>query len=340
MVAFLNWAKSIALGTLNAVAKVAFFVVLLIIVLMVIGLLRGDGLPDKMILTADLRMPIADSSRRSAFDIGERQLTVMDTVLALDRASRDSRVKGLFVRLGSGDLSIAQAEEIGAAVKRFRQAGRFVIVHAPGFNSSGLGDYLAAASANEIWMQPRSPFEPAGTGAGAVFLRGLFDKIQAQPQIVKRADYKSAADMFMEKDYTGPDREQTTALLQSWYQAATSGAAADRRLSPKAVAAVLEASPQFAEDAQRARLVDRIGYDDEARRRPSRARAAPKPWRYESTSGAPQGSRTWVSRALPWSKRRAKSLTVHRATAWWATTKSSSATIMRRRSGRRHRIRR
>ena len=265
MVAFLNWAKSIALGTLNAVAKVAFFVVLLIIVLMVIGLLRGDGLPDKMILTADLRMPIADSSRRSAFDIGERQLTVMDTVLALDRASRDSRVKGLFVRLGSGDLSIAQAEEIGAAVKRFRQAGRFVIVHAPGFNSSGLGDYLAAASANEIWMQPRSPFEPAGTGAGAVFLRGLFDKIQAQPQIVKRADYKSAADMFMEKDYTGPDREQTTALLQSWYQAATSGAAADRRLSPKAVAAVLEASPQFAEDAQRARLVDRIGYDDEAR---------------------------------------------------------------------------
>jgi protease-4 len=265
MVAFLNWAKSIALGTLNAVVKVALFVILVIVVLMIVGLLRGDGLPDKMVLTADLRMPIADSSRRSSIDFGERQLTVMDTVLALDRASRDSRVKGFFVRLGSGDLSLAQAEEIGAAIKRFRQTGRFVIVHAQGFNSAGLGDYVAAASANEIWMQPRSPFEPAGAGAGAVFLRGLFDKIQAQPQIVKRADYKSAADMFMEKDYTAPDREQTTALLQSWYQSATSGAAADRSLSAKTVAAAFDASPQFAEDVQRARLVDRIGYDDEAR---------------------------------------------------------------------------
>ena len=35
-----------------------------------------------------------------------------------------------------------------------------------------------------------------------MFLRGLFDKIQAVPQIAKRADYKSAADMYMEKGMT------------------------------------------------------------------------------------------------------------------------------------------
>ena len=264
MVAFLNWSKSIALGTLNAIAKVALFVVLLLLVLMIIGMAHGDGLPDNMVLTADLRTQIADSSRPGPFDVG-RSLTVMDFVLALDRASRDSRVKGLFLRVGDGQLSVAQAEEIGAAVRRFRQSGRFVIAHSQGFDSAALGDYLAAASANEIWMQPKSPFGASGAGAGALFLRGLFDKIQAQPQLVKRSDYKSAADMFMEKDYTGPDREQTTAFLQSWYNSATSGAAADRKLTPKAVAAAFDRSPQFAEDAQHAHLIDRIGYDDDAK---------------------------------------------------------------------------
>ena len=264
MVAFLNWSKSVALGTLNAIAKVAFFIILLIIVFSVVGMLRGDGLPDKIVLTADLRPQMADSSRPGSFGVG-RPLTIMDLVFALDRASRDSRVKGLYLRVGDGGLSVAQAEEIDAAIHRFRQSGRFVIAHSQGFNSAGLGDYLVASSANEIWMQPKSPFGTSGAGAGNIFLKGLFDKIQAVPQIVKRADYKSAADTFMEKDYTAPDREQTTAFLQSWYNSGTQGVAAQRRLAVRAVAADFENSPQFAEDAQRAHLIDKLGYDDDAR---------------------------------------------------------------------------
>ena len=114
-------------------------------------------------------------------------------------------------------------------------------------------------------MQPQGVFGASGAGAGAVFLRGLFDKIQATPQIAKRSDYKSAADMFMEKDYTPADREQTTALLQSWYSSAAAGAAADRKLGIGAIDADFEASPQFAEDARTKGLIDRLGYDDEAR---------------------------------------------------------------------------
>src|SRR3954452_18623672 len=204
MASVLNWLKSIVVGTLNWVAKGALFIVLLIVVLVIIGMARADGLPDKMVISADLRTHMDDSSRPGPFDVS-RPLTVMDFVLALDRASRDSRVKGLYLRVGDGGMSVPQAEEIAAAIRRFRQSGRFVIAHSQGFNSGGLGDYLAAASANQIWMQPKSPFGAAGGGGAAIFLRGLFDKIQAEPQIVKRADYKSAADTFMEKDYTAPD---------------------------------------------------------------------------------------------------------------------------------------
>ncbi|HWY13999.1 MAG TPA: signal peptide peptidase SppA [Rhizomicrobium sp.] len=265
MIAFLRWLRDIALGVLNGVVRLAVFIVALAAVLIVIGLIEGDGLPARMVLSLDLRSSPPDSSNTASLFADRRTPPVMDTVLALDRAGRDSRVKGAFVQLGSGGLSVAQGEEIGAALIRFRATGRFVIAYAQGFNSTGLGDYLTAASADQIWMEPRSPFSAAGSGAGAIFLRGLFDKIQAVPQIVKRADYKSAADMYMQKDYTQPDREQTTAFLQSWYNSAVSAVSAERKLDRRTVIASFQASPQFAEDAKRTRLIDRLGYDDQAK---------------------------------------------------------------------------
>jgi protease-4 len=273
MIPFLRWMRGIALGTLNGIAKLVLFVALLAVVLVVAGMIEGDGLPSRMVLNLDLRNSPPDSSNNSGLFYDRRTPPVMDTVLALDRAGRDSRVKGVFLQVGNGALSVAKAEEIGAALIRFRATGRFVIAYAQGFNGTGLGDYLAAASADQIWMQPKSPFGAAGAGAGAIFLRGLFDKIQAVPQIAKRADYKSAADMYMQKDYTGPDREQTTAFLQSWYNSAVGAVAAERKLDARAVIASFQASPQFAEDARRAKLVDRLGYDDQAKAA-VRARAA------------------------------------------------------------------
>jgi protease-4 len=204
MVAFLRWAQSIVVGTLNGLLKFALAIVLLIVVLAGIGMVEGDGLPSQDGPGLDLRSPVADSNAPDPLDASTRPPSIMDIVLALDAAGRDARVKGAFLRLGTADLSVPQAEEIGAAIQRFRQTGKFVLAHSQGFLSNGLGDYLTAASASEIWMQPKSPFGTAGAGAGALFLRGLFDKFDAVPQMVKRSDFKSAADMYMEKDYTGP----------------------------------------------------------------------------------------------------------------------------------------
>ena len=262
MIAFLRWSKSIGVGVLNGIAKFVVFLVFAAIALIVIAMFEGDGLPGTMVLALDLRGPIADSSNLN-FSFGNQPVTVMDVVLGLDAAGRDARVKGVTLRVGSANLSIAQAEEIGAAIKKFRKTGKFVLVHSQGFLATGLGDYLTAASADQIWMQPNAPFTAAGEGGGQIFLRGMLDKIQAVPQIVKRADYKSAADEFMEKNMTVADREQLTRLMQSWYDTATAAAASDRNLTPAKVTAAWDASPQFTENARAAGLIDRIGYDDD-----------------------------------------------------------------------------
>lgn len=263
MIAFLKWCRSIVMGMVNSIARFLLGLVAIVVVLVVIGLARGDGLPGNMVLTMDLREPIPDSVAATSVLL-PRQVTVMDLVLALDSAGRDRRIKGAVMRLGMGAVSTAQAQELGDALKRFRAKGKFVIAQATAFYGAGLGDYLLASAADEIWMQPKSDFATSGAGGGGMYLRGAFDKIGAEPQIVKRSDYKSAADMFMEKSMTAPDREQLTQLMRSVYDSAVDQMAAGRKLKPEQVAAVLEQSPQFAEDARKAKLIDRIGYDDEA----------------------------------------------------------------------------
>ena len=263
MTGFLRWLRSIMAAVLNGIAKFAFLLVLIIVVLLVIGLVRGDGVPSNAVLTLDLRQPVADSAT-SGLSLSGPPQTVMNLVFALDNASRDTRIKGVVMRLGNGALSLAEAEEIATALHRFRGHHKFVIAQATGFLTSGLGDYVAAAAADEIWVQPKSDFKVSGGGLGEIFLKGLFDKIDAVPQMAKRAEYKSAADMYTEKGMTEPDKEQLTQVAKSWSDTAVAEVAADRHLDPAKIRDAFDASPQFAEDAKAKGLIDRIGYDDDA----------------------------------------------------------------------------
>jgi protease-4 len=263
MIALLRWLRSILAAVLNGVAKFVAFLVLAAVVLIVIGLARGDGLPANSVLTLDLRQTIADSASRPPFPLAVRPVTMMDLIFALDAAGRDKRIKGVFMRLGAG-MPLAQAEELTQALSRFKEHGKFVIAQTTGFQGRGLGDYVAASAANEIWVQPKSDFSVSGAGVGELFLRGVIDKVHAVPQMVKRAEFKSAADMFMEKTMTAPDREQLNQVVQSWYDTALDEVGRARHLTKAQVQAAFEASPQFAEDAKAKGLLDRIGYDDDA----------------------------------------------------------------------------
>ena len=261
----LSWLWGIVKSVLNTIARTVAFVVILVIILAGIGLVSGDGLPSNMVLELDARKSIGDKSANGLLDLGDRSLSVMDIVMTLDRAERDARVKGVFMRVGSGDLSVPRAEELRDALKRFRAAGKFVIAHSQSFYSGGLGDYVVAAASDEIWMQPVSTFFSAGSSSSTLFLKGLFDKVEATPQFVQRREYKNAVNMFTETDFTPAHREATLRILQSWYDSSVNEAAMDRSLTRDALVSVLDSAPVAVEEVQQKGLITHIGYDDEAR---------------------------------------------------------------------------
>ena len=260
----LLWLWSVIKGVLNSLARLLFLAAVAVLVVVVIRTAQGDGLPRNMVLTLDLRSSIEDKSAPSLFELTASKLSIMDIVFGLDSAGRDERVKGAFMRVGTGDLSVAQAQELRDALIRFKSTGKFVVVHAQSFYSGGMGDYELAAIADQIWMQPVGAFFPAGTAGGTLFLKGFFDKIEVIQQFVQRYEYKNAADTFMQTDFTPAHREATTRVLQSWYDSALETIATDRQLTREALVATLEESPSSAEFVRDRGLITAIGYDDDA----------------------------------------------------------------------------
>ncbi|HXJ01449.1 MAG TPA: signal peptide peptidase SppA [Micropepsaceae bacterium] len=261
----LSWMWGIVKSVLNGIARAVVVVLILLLVLTAVALFSGDGISGNTVLELDLRKAMDDKSTASLLDLGEGKVSIMDVVMGLDRAARDPRVKGVFLRVGSGDLSVPKAEELRDALKHFKESKKFVIAHSQSFYSGGLGDYTAVAAADQIWMQPVSTFFSAGASSTTMFFKGLFDKVNATPQFVQRYEYKNAANVFTETDFTTAHREATMRVLQSWYDSATAEAASDRKLDLTALISVLDASPATVETVKDKGLITNIGYEDEAR---------------------------------------------------------------------------
>lgn len=239
------------------------FFVCIFLLLMVMGIVSGIGASlkaeDEYVLKLDLRAPMTDHSAGESL-FGGTPPNVVDTVRALHAAKTDDNVKGLFIRARSYGMTPASAEEIRLAIRDFKSSGKFVVAFSQGFESTSFTGYMAVSAADEIWQQDTSGFSIAGIRSEVGFYGGVFDKIDAQPQIEQFHEYKSAANAYNETDFTDAHRESTTSLLQSIYDVGVAHIAADRSLSEDAVKSVFLSAPHSAESAVEAGLIDKLGH--------------------------------------------------------------------------------
>ena len=227
----------------------------------------GDD-ADKVLLELDLGSGLTEAPPGSPIEAirGMHTPTLRQLVSHLRKAQRDKQVVGLIATLGAGGLSLAQADELRAAVTGFRGAGKPTVAFSASFGeiTPGTVDYYLAVAFEEIWLQPSGAVGLVGFAGESLFLRGALDKLGVQPQIEQRHEYKSAADLFMREGMTDPVREMTTRLLESATETVVSGIAADRRLSQQQIERIIQGGSLPAAAAKEAGLVDHLGYRDEA----------------------------------------------------------------------------
>ncbi|MBV8889958.1 MAG: signal peptide peptidase SppA [Alphaproteobacteria bacterium] len=252
-------------------ALIGFFAVLAaagVVLLIGKALPTRAALPGTIVLTADLTRGLDEGPGQDPLMslIAGNKPTLRDFLDGLERGGADPRVKGIYARVGDDVFGLAKAQELRDAIRAFRAQGKFAIAFADSFGEFGPGTrpYYLASAFDEIWLQPMGLVGLTGLYAQVPFFKGTLDWLGITPSFDHRSEYKTAMNTLTETRMTAPHREEVEALVSSMAGQIVRGIAESRNLTEPEVRSAIDRGPFFADEAQQAHLVDRLGYRDEA----------------------------------------------------------------------------
>jgi protease-4 len=225
------------------------------------------GVPGDCILELDLQSAPPETAGFDPvrFVTGSgRPLVLRDAVAAIHRAAQDDRVLGMIARVQLSAAAPAAVQELREAVVAFA-AAKPALAWAETY--PGTLSYYLASAFGEVWMQPSGTVGLIGFATNALFLRDALDKAGVEAQFVARGEYKSAANMFTETQYTDAHREADSRLIASLQAQVWQDIAASRHIDTAELDRLANRAPLLRDDAVAAKLLDRIGFRDEAYRR-------------------------------------------------------------------------
>ncbi len=229
---------------------------------------RAAALPQNILLTVDLTKGLADNAGkgRLAQLLFGAEPTMRDFLDGIDKAAADPRVKGLFAIVGADNLGLGETQQVRDAIAAFRAKGKLALAYADSFGEFGPGTrpYYLATAFDEIWLQPMGSVGLTGLYSPVPFLKGTLDLLGIAPEFDHREEYKTAMNMLTETQMTPPHRQEVEGLLASIGGQIVEGIGARRKLAPDAVRAAIDRGPLLADEARKAKLVDRLGYRDQA----------------------------------------------------------------------------
>ena len=202
--------------------------------------------------------PIDQLLRRSG--IGLRQLRY-----GLEAAAKDGKIRAIVVQLAGIEAGLATAHELHRLLSAAVAAGKRVIAVMVG-DSPGLGEYLVAAGASEIVINPDAMLVMVGVAMGNPFLREALQRVGIRAQTLQWKQYKGAAEM-LSRDAMSPElRESLDAIIEDRQKVLVDALSSARRLVPERARELISAGFLSARVACDTGLVDRQGYLQDIRR--------------------------------------------------------------------------
>jgi protease-4 len=140
-----------------------------------------------------------------------------DVTDAIAAAKGDARIKLIVLDLGSMSASgLSKLQEIGAALRDFRSAGKRVVVAADSLDQS---QYYLAAQAGEVYLDPMGLVYLDGFSYYRMFLKDAIDKLGVDVNVFRAGTYKSFTDQFSRTDMAPSEREESGVWLAALWSA-------------------------------------------------------------------------------------------------------------------------
>ncbi len=140
--------------------------------------------------------------------------TIRDLIDAFDSMAADNTVDGVLIRLKDARLGQTQIEEIGAAMKRARNAGKKIHVFAENY---GPGELLLGSYADVMIGQDGAGVSLPGLHMEEMFLADTLKWAGMQADFVQVGDYKGASEALMNSEPSKAWDENISQLLDSIY---------------------------------------------------------------------------------------------------------------------------
>ncbi|MFS8615849.1 MAG: signal peptide peptidase SppA [Solitalea sp.] len=173
------------------------------------------------VLMASFDQPIPERTPQSPFPglglagISIRDVTGLNDILSnIRKAAADKNIQGIYLNLSHVPAGFATIEEIRNALIAFRKSGKFVLAYGEIYSQPA---YYLASIADKIYVHPEGVLDFGGLASETVFFKGLLDKLDIEPQVIRVGTYKSAVEPFTEEQMTDASREQLNAWLQDLY---------------------------------------------------------------------------------------------------------------------------
>ena len=221
--------------------------------------------PDS-VLEVDLDGPVVERGGTGVLGLLSKSQTGLNVVRnAINQGAKDPKIVGLSIKVIDPEMELAQAQELIALIKKFKSHGKWTTAYLETAGESGAGNlpYIVASAADEVSLMPQGDLNLMGVQLRELFTRGTLDWLGITPNFASAGKYKSAANMFTNKDYTPAQREEDEGLAGRLFDQIVTTIGDERKLSPDAIKALIDQAPLNADEGLKAKLVDRLEYEDQ-----------------------------------------------------------------------------
>ena len=183
-----------------------------------------------------------------------------DVINAIEAAKTDDNIKGISILNNFSNLGIAQIKELRIALSDFKKSGKFVWAYA---NTYTQKEYYLNSVANKIYINPVGDFDFKGLSTEVMFFKNFQEKSGLKVEVIRHGKYKSAVEPFLENEMSEANKQQTTELLNSLWNAIVADISAARNVPIERLNLVanglLARTPEMAKNEH---LVDFVAYED------------------------------------------------------------------------------
>jgi len=184
----------------------------------------------------------------------------------LQKVAVDERIDGVIFRFDGYSDYMAHMEEIRYAIDECRAAGKKFYAYGTMMNRNA---YYLASACDSIFMPNSGYFDFMGMNNSAPFLKGSLDKLGIEPELSKIREYKSAAEIIMEEEWTDYARENREWLVNEQWMTFMKVVGKDREMLEDQLVAAMEHAlfENGSNDGVEIGLLDEIIYWDELKDR-------------------------------------------------------------------------